>query len=191
MRSFKYRVFFSTIFVLALIFNNFLLAQKVEDFSLKDYNGKSVSLSDYKDAKAIVIMFIATQCPVSNAYNERMVNLYDEFNKKGIAFVAVNSNKQEKIDDIKIHATEHKFSFPVVKDDKNIVADKYNAQVTPEVFVVNTDLELLYHGAIDDSKREGEVESHSLKNALNEVLASKRVSVEKTKAFGCSIKRID
>lgn len=191
MRSFKHRTIISIFFVLVMIFSNLLLARKVEDFSLKDYNGKSVRLSDFKDAKAIVIMFIATQCPVSNAYNERMVNIYDEFNKKGIAFVAVNSNKQENVDEIKNHAKENKFSFPVVKDDKNIVADKYNAQVTPEVFVVNTDLELLYHGAIDDSRREDEVKAHSLKKALEEVLANKSVSVAETKAFGCTIKRIN
>jgi peroxiredoxin len=174
-----------------MIFTNLLLAQKVSDFSLNNYDGKSVSLSDYKDAKAIVIMFISTQCPVSNSYNERMVNLYNEFNKKGISFVAVNSNKQENVEEIKNHAMEHKFSFPVVKDDNNVIADKYNAQVTPEVFVVNSELELLYHGAIDDSKRESDVKSHSLKVALNEVLASQKVAVSETKAFGCSIKRVN
>ena len=83
--------------------------KKVENFTLQDYNGTKHSLTDYKSAKAIVLMFIATQCPVSNAYNDRMVHLYSEYTAKGIAFVGINSNKQETVEEIKKHATEHGF----------------------------------------------------------------------------------
>lgn len=163
----------------------------LEDFSLTDYNGKSYSLSDFQDSKAIVIMFIATQCPISNAYNERMVKIYDEFSSKGVAFLAINSNKQESVGEIKEHSGKNKFKFPVLKDSKNVIADKYDAQVTPEIYVVNAKRELLYHGRIDDSRREGDVESKDLKKALDEILSGKAVSVKETKAFGCTIKRID
>jgi peroxiredoxin len=166
------------------------LVKKVENFTLKDYNGTKHSLTDYKSAKVIVLMFIATQCPVSNAYNERMVHLYNEYASKGVAFVGINANKQESVEEIKEHAKEHGFSFPVLKDNNNIIADKLSASVTPEIFVLNKKLEVLYHGRIDDSRRASDVKSEDLRTALDELLAGKPVAVAETKAFGCSIKRI-
>lgn len=163
----------------------------VEDFTLNNYDGKSYTLSDYKDAKAIIIMFIATQCPVSNAYNERMVKLYDEYASKDVVFLGINSNKKEDAEDVREHADDNKFQFPVLKDPQNKIADKYQAQVTPEIFVVNSKRELLYHGRIDDSKRENEIDSHDLKNALDAILTGKPVEETETKAFGCTIKRIN
>jgi peroxiredoxin len=163
----------------------------VEGFTLKNYDGKTYTLSDYKDAKAIVIMFIATRCPVSNAYNERMVKLYDDYTSKGVVFLGINSNKKEDEEECEEHAKEKGFKFPVLKDVNNIVADKYDAQVTPEIYVVNSKFELLYHGRIDNSQKEDNVESHDLRNALDEILAGKTVKVADTKAFGCTIKRVN
>lgn len=163
---------------------------KVENFSLKNYDGKTFTLSDYKDAKAIVILFVATQCPISNDYNTRMVKIANEFSEKGVVFLGINSNKKEDVDEIEEHAKSNKFPFPVLKDVNNLIADKYDAQVTPEIYVVNGSLELLYHGRIDDSRKEADVKSHNLINALNEILEGKEVSVKQTKAFGCTIKRI-
>jgi peroxiredoxin len=119
-----------------------------------------------------------------------MVHLYKEYASKGVAFVGINANKQETVEEIKEHAKEHGFSFPVLKDNSNIVADKLAASVTPEIFVLNRKLEVLYHGRIDDSRRASDVKSEDLRNALNELLAGKPVAVAETKAFGCTIKRI-
>lgn len=164
--------------------------QKAQNFTLKDYQGKSHSLSDYKNSKAIVVMFIATQCPVSNDYNNRMVALYKDYQPKGVAFLAINSNKQESVEEISQHAKKHGFQFPVLKDPENVIADKFNAQVTPEIFVLSPSFEVLYHGRIDDSQRETEIKTHDLRNALDEILAGKSVSKPLTKAFGCTIKRV-
>jgi len=165
--------------------------KKVENFSLKDVNGKVHSLSDYKDSKGIVLMFIATQCPVSNAYNSRMVELYNEYSKKNIAVIGINSNKQESIEEIKNHSAENGFKFPVLKDVNNVIADKFQAGHTPEIFVLNSNYEVLYHGRIDDSRDESEVEKRDLAAALNEILSGKPVSNPETKAFGCTIKRVN
>jgi peroxiredoxin len=165
--------------------------KKVENFTLKDYNGKNHSLADYTDSDAIVIMFIATQCPVSNAYNSRMVQLFEDYNDKNVTFLGINSNKQESVKEIAGHSKENGFQFPVLKDEKNIIADKYKAQVTPEIFVVNTKMDILYHGRIDDSRREGDVNTQDLREALDAVLAGKQVPVKETKAFGCTIKRVN
>jgi peroxiredoxin len=164
--------------------------KKLENFTLDDYNSVRHSLTDYNSSKAIVLMFIATQCPVSNGYNERMVELYKDYTSKGVAFIGINSNKQEDVEEIEEHAQEHGFKFPVLKDKNNTIADKLGASVTPEIFVLNTKLEMLYHGRIDDSRNEAKVASRDLRTALDAILAGKPVEITETKAFGCTIKRI-
>jgi peroxiredoxin len=164
--------------------------KKMENFTLDDYNSVRHSLTDYNSSKAIVLMFIATQCPVSNDYNERMVQLYKDYTSKGVAFIGVNSNKQEGSEEIKEHAQEHGFVFPILKDKNNTIADKLGASVTPEIFVLNTKFEILYHGRIDDSRKEAKVNSNDLRTALDAILTGKPVEIKETKAFGCSIKRV-
>jgi peroxiredoxin len=166
------------------------VASKTFDFTLKDYQGKSHSLSDYKDSKAVVVIYVATRCPVSNAYNQRMADLYKTFKDKGFAFLGINSNKMESVEEIKDHAQENGLPFPILKDVGNKVADHYKASVTPEVYVLDKDHKVLYHGRIDDSRRENQVTSTDLSNALIEILSGKKVTTEETKAFGCTIKRV-
>jgi peroxiredoxin len=163
----------------------------VENFTLSDVNGVRHSLSDFRTSKAIVLMFIATQCPVSNAYNVRMAKLYEDYAPKGIAFIGINSNKQENVEEIKRHARDHGFGFSILKDWNNVIADRLGASVTPEIYVLNPKLEILYHGRIDDSRREANVKSNDLRNALDAVLAGKAIPRTETKAFGCTIKRVD
>jgi len=164
--------------------------QKVDNFTLQDYNGVKHSLTDYKSSKAVVLMFIATQCPVSNSYNDRMNALYKDYADRGIAFVGINSNKQESVEEVKEHATAHGFKFPVLKDWNNVIADKLGATVTPEIYVLNPGLEIQYHGRIDNASRLDRVTSRDLRNALDEILSSKPVTVNSTKAFGCTIKKV-
>ncbi len=182
------------VFILSLFIFSMLLAGKpvkAENFTLPDYNGVKHTLTDFSKSKAVVLMFIATQCPVSNGYNTRMVSLYNDYKDKDMVFIGINSNKQESVEEVKQHAKDHGFEFTILKDEKNIIADKFGASVTPEIFVLNPSLEILYHGRIDDSRREADVTSHDLRNALDEVLAGKPVSVSVTKAFGCTIKKVD
>lgn len=164
--------------------------KKAENFKLKDYNGKEYQLNDFKNSKVIVVMFIATQCPVSNAYNSRMAQLYSDYKDKSVTFLGINSNKQESSEEVKNHAKENKLDFIILKDPNNIIADKFGASVTPEIFVLNKNFEVLYHGRIDDSRRENDVKTKDLRNALDEIISGKKVSVTDTKAFGCSIKRV-
>jgi len=180
----------SAAFVANLLFAAGGAPSKAENFKLKDYNGKEYSLSDFKNSKGIVIMFIATQCPVSNGYNERMARLFADYKDKGITVIGINSNKEESAEEVKIHAKEHNLNFIILKDPGNIVADKFGASVTPETYLLNKDLEILYHGRIDDSRRGDEIKSQDLRNALDQFLNGKKITVTGTKAFGCSIKRV-
>ncbi len=163
---------------------------KYEGFTLTDYEGNKHSLSDYTDSKAIVIMFIATKCPVSNDYNSRMEKVFNDYKDNEVSFLGINSNKAEDISEIEIHAKDNELMFTILKDEKNIIADKFEASYTPEIFVLSNDFELLYHGRIDNSRREPEVKAIDLRNALDEILSGKSVSKPETKAFGCTIKRI-
>jgi peroxiredoxin len=167
------------------------LDEKVPNFTLKDYTGKEYSLYNYLGRKGIVVMFIATQCPVSNAYNTRMVDLYNLYTPKGIVFLAINSNKQESIAEIAEHSTKHGFQFPVLKDWKNVIADKFDAQVTPETYLIDSTGVLRYHGRIDDERVLSKVTRHDLRDALDAYLEGKPILRRDTKAFGCTIKRVN
>ena len=170
--------------------NNSALGDKIEGFTLTDYEGNKHSLSDYTESKAIVIMFIATKCPVSNDYNSRMEMVFNDYKDKEVSFLGINSNKTEDVSEIRNHAKDNGLTFTILKDEKNVIADKFEASYTPEIYVLSNDFELLYHGRIDNSRRELEVNSTDLRNALDEILSGKSVSNPETKAFGCTIKRI-
>ena len=163
---------------------------KAPDFTLSDVQGKKYSLDESVKKGYVVVMFIATQCPVSNRYNERMTRLYSDYASKGLTFLAINSNKQESLEEVRDHAKTHGFQFPVLKDYENHVADAYGAQVTPEIYVIDGKGILRYHGRIDDSMYPDEVTSQDLRAALDALLTGKEVPRAETKAFGCSIKRV-
>ncbi|HTY42965.1 MAG TPA: thioredoxin family protein [Thermoanaerobaculia bacterium] len=160
-------------------------------FELKTLDGKAFSLADAEKSNAyVVLMFIATQCPYSNAYNDRMRDMAAAYAKKGILFVGINSNKTESVEEAAAHAKQHGFTFPVLKDPGNKVADLYGASHTPEVYVVGKDGKLVYHGRIDNSEDLSKVTTHDLSAALDALLAGQPIAKAETKAFGCSIKRV-
>jgi peroxiredoxin len=163
------------------------------DFTLPNaLDGKAVALKDLlAKNKAVAVIFVATKCPVSNAYNTRMAALGKEYAAKGVPLVGINSNKTEPAAEVKEHAEKHGFTFRVLKDEGNKVADAYGASHTPEVFVLDPKGNLIYHGRIDESQDDARnVKSPDLRNALEAILAGKPVPTAQTKAFGCSIKRV-
>ena len=161
------------------------------EIRLTTIDGKAFSLADAaRSHDAVVVIFIATKCPYSNAYNDRMRQMAEDYAKKGVLFVGINSNKTEPEDEVKAHAKQNKWAFTLVKDPGNKVADLYDARRTPEVYVVGSDGKLLYHGRIDENYEEpSKVTSPDLKNALDQILAGQPVAKAETKAFGCTIKR--
>jgi peroxiredoxin len=182
------------IFFSALPFSAFAGSAEIDKpapvFKLKGIDGKEYNLESLKENKAVVLMFISTRCPYSNAYNERMVKLYDDYSSKGVVILGINANGTETLEDVKQHAQDKKFAFPVLKDEGNVVADAYGAQVTPEIYVLDGNLTLRYHGRIDNSHKINEVNNNDLRDALNAMLAGKAIAKKEAKAFGCSIKRV-
>lgn len=160
------------------------------DFRLTTIDGKNFSLSSAaRGHKAVVLMFISTQCPYSNAYNDQMKDLANAFASKGVLFVGINSNKNEDAAAVAAHAKAHDHNFPIMKDPDNKVADLYDARRTPEVYVVDPEGKLRYHGRISED-HENPASSPDLKNALDSFLAGKPIARTETRAFGCTIKRV-
>jgi len=165
------------------------IGSTIEDFTLPDVNGGDRSLKSLAGKNGTVLLFIAVQCPVSNAYNERMEQLAQDYKAKGIAVIGINANAAEDADAVKSHAAEHKLSFPILKDPGNKIADKLGASVTPEAYFLDAKNKLVYHGRIDNSRNAAQVESSDLRNALDAALGGKPVEKTEARAFGCSIKR--
>jgi peroxiredoxin len=163
--------------------------QRVADFSFRDLDGKTHTYQELKD-KLTVVAFISTKCPVSNTYNDRMSAVYKQFAGRGISFLFLNANANEAVAEIAQHARDAGFPFPVYKDVNNVVADLFNAQATPEVFVLDSTGTVRYHGYIDDAQNPARVKNQGLKLAIEALQEGKSVATPQTKAFGCTIKRV-
>ena len=159
------------------------------DFTLPDADGKEHSLASLKGSKGTVLIFVATQCPISNAYNERMQKLADDYRARGVNVVGINSNSTEPALEVKSHAAEKGLTFAILKDPNNKIADRFDAQVTPEAYLLDASGKLVYRGRIDNSRSADGVTTSELRDAIEATLAGKPVEKAEAKAFGCSIKR--
>ena len=162
----------------------------IDDFKLPDAGGTEHSLNALKGKNGAVLIFIATRCPVSNGYNERMEALAQDYKAKGINVIGINSNVTEPASEVKSHAADKHLTFTILKDDGNKIADRFGATKTPEAYVLDANNKLVYHGRIDNSLKIEGVTSNDLRDALNELLAGKQVSKTGGAAFGCTIKRV-
>jgi peroxiredoxin len=169
--------------------NSISIGQPVADFKLPDVEGKEHSLLSLKGKNGTVIIFLSAQCPVVRAYNERIEKLAEDYRARGVNVVGINSNVTESVDDIRRHISENKFSFVVLRDTGNKVADMLDAQHTPETFFLDAGNKLVYHGRIDNNRNATMVQSNDLRDAIDATLAGKPVAKTEAAAFGCSIKR--
>ena len=164
---------------------------KVANFELTDpRDHKAVSLAGLKDNKAIVVVFLGTECPVNNAFLPVLAGLHKEYAPRGVQFLGVNANEQDTPARVAGHARKHAVPFPVLKDERGTVADLFGARRTPEAFVLSPSGKVLYRGRIDDQfgilySRPGKPTRRDLAAALDEVLAGKPVSVPSTPVAGC------
>jgi peroxiredoxin len=169
------------------------LGAKGPSFNLKNVDGKMVSLADFKEKKAVVVVFTCNACPYAKAYEDRLVSLASEYQPKGVQFVALNPNDPGKqppdgFDKMVERAKEKKLPYPYLVDEGSTVAAAYGASVTPHIFLLDAKGTLVYRGRIDDSAKIEEVKSTDLKRALDSILSGKEISTTSTTAFGCTIK---
>lgn len=166
-----------------------IIGSTIADFTLPDASGAAHALASLRGSKGTVLIFIATQCPVSNGYNERMEKLAQDFKARGINVIGINANSTESVADVKDHAAKNNLTFTILKDNGNKVADLLGATRTPEAYFLDASNKLLYHGRIDNSRDITQVNSSELRDALEATLAGKPVAKATANAFGCSIKR--
>ncbi len=164
------------------------IGSKLENFSLNDTRGKSHNIKDLKGENGVLIVFLSAQCPVVAMYNDRINALATEYKAQGINFVGLYPNATECLNWVKHHSGTYKFTTLV--DENNVIADKFGAQYTPEVFYFGAGDTLDYHGAIDNDRYGRNIEIKYLDTAFQEKLAGKEITQKDTKAFGCSIKRV-
>jgi peroxiredoxin len=169
------------------------LGQKIPNLSFRDAEGKEFRLHDVKD-KAIVLVLLSFDCPVSNSYTAPLADMVKEYGKHGVTFWGLTVNDDETPAQVAKAAREYNLNFPVFKDDKLRAARALHANVTPEVFVLDSSYVLRYRGRIDDSwsarlKKHAQVSRHDLRQALAELVSGRPVAVPATQAIGCPIVR--
>ena len=162
----------------------------VESFSLPDVDGKAQTLDGLKGKNGTVVVWLSAQCPVVRGYKDRINEIASAYQAKGINFVGINSNSTEDLTWVKSNIAEFGYKFPVLIDKGNVLADKWGATVTPEVFYFDAKNKLLYHGAIDNDRGGRNVTDQYLKTAFESALTGKAIAKTRANAFGCSIKRV-
>ncbi|QQS51480.1 MAG: thioredoxin family protein [Bacteroidota bacterium] len=195
----------ATTTILALLFFNFLNAQEgykvgdqAIDFSLKNVDGKMVSLKDYPNAQGFVVIFTCNHCPYSIAYQDRIIELDKKYKQLGYPVIAINPNDTsivpgDSFEGMVVRAKEKAFTFPYLRDETQEIANAYGAQRTPHVYLLKKEKDKLivrYIGAIDDNYQdESAVNQPYLSNAIDALLKNENPNPEFTKAIGCSVKR--
>lgn len=172
------------------------LGTTAPDFKLTDtISQKKLSLSNLKGSKGTVIMFICNHCPFVIHVNKAIVNIANAYAERGIAFIAISSNDvinypQDAPDKMTIHAEVNNYPFPYLYDESQEVAQAYDAACTPDFYLFDHDLKLVYRGQLDDS-RPGNglaVTGNDLKHAITCLLEDKKNESIQKPSIGCNIK---
>jgi peroxiredoxin len=167
------------------------VGDKAPDWSaLPGIDDKQHSLSDYKDATLVVLVFTCNHCPVAVAYEDRLVQLQKDYQAKGVRLVAVNVNTlaADRLDKMKERAKEKEFNFPYLYDESQKIGHEYGARVTPHVFVLDRNRKIAYIGPVDDNQNPKKVSAQHLRDAIDALLSGEEPPATKVKPFGCSIK---
>ena len=172
------------------------LGTKAPDFTLPDtVSGNDISLKDIQSDKATVVMFLCNHCPYVIHVNDEIVRLTQDYADKGVNFVGISSNDvvnypDDAPDKMTIHAKNVGYNFPYLYDESQEVAKAYDAACTPDFYIFDGNMALVYRGRIDDSKPSNGIalSGKDLRAALDAVLANETVSTVQYPSGGCGIK---
>ena len=172
------------------------LGTQAPDFQLPDVTtGKTISLESFSGKKALLIMFTCRHCPYVVHVQKELSNLGNEYTQKGVGVVAISANDAEQYpgdgpDQLKIMAQEQGFRFPYCYDENQEIARAYTAACTPDFFLFDRELRLVYRGQLDDSRpgKSVPVTGRDLRRALEDVLAGNTPDLHQQASLGCNIK---
>lgn len=176
--------------------NTMELGAQAPNFTLRDsLSDKQLSLQKLRGKKGTVVLFICNHCPYVIHINPLLVALANEYQPKGISFVAISSNDvvnypQDAPEFMKIHAEENKYPFPYLYDESQEVAKAYQAACTPDIYVFDAELKSYYHGQLDGSRPGNDipVTGDDIKKVLNTLLSGSVYTGKVMPSIGCSIK---
>jgi peroxiredoxin len=183
--------------------NTLEIGAKAPDFRLPGVDGKYYELADFDDAEVLAIVFTCNHCPTAQAYEQRIIDLVNDYQDKGVALVAISPNSPisllydelgysdlgDTYEDMQIRAADKEYNFPYLYDgDDHAVSLQYGPVATPHMFVFDQERTLQYVGRLDDSEKPGTAQAEDVRAALDAVLAGEEVANPKTKTFGCSVK---
>jgi len=201
MKTIKFLAMFIAIGALTAFKSDIPVGYKVgdvaTDFSLKNVDGKNVSLKDFKSAKGFIVVFTCNHCPYAQAYEDRIFALDKKYKSQGYPVIAINPNNPEKQKDdsfakMQERAKDKKFAFPYLLDEGQKIFPQYGATKTPHVYILQKTAKgnvVKYIGAIDDNYEDAAaVKQKYVENAVDALVKGKEVTVKETKAIGCSIK---
>ncbi|MVM33136.1 redoxin domain-containing protein [Spirosoma sp. HMF4905] len=169
----------------------------VQDFKLKNVDGKTVSLADKQDAKGYIIAFTCNTCPVAKSYEGRIIALNEQFAPKGYPVVAIQANDADRSPGDSYNAMQQRaktksYAFPYLYDESQTVARAFGATNTPHMFVVKREgnqYKVAYIGAIDNNQYDpAAADKKYVESAVNELIAGKPVTTSSARAVGCGIK---
>lgn len=177
--------------------SEYKVGDTIADFSLKNIDGKMVSLANYENAKGFIIVFTCNTCPYSIAAEDRIIALDKKYKSKGYPVIAINPNdpaarKGDAPEDMIVRAREKGFTFPYLFDDGQKIYPKFGASKTPHVYIISKpEMKVEYIGAIDNSTRNPDaVTEKYAEDAVDALLAGKKPKLTETRAIGCSIKTL-
>lgn len=188
---------------IALVINLYAIAggykigDTARDFSLKNIDGKMVSLKDMKNAKGYIVIFTCNHCPFAKAYESRIMELDKKYSSKNYPVIAINPNDasivpDDSFENMVVRSKEKGYSFPYLYDESQEIASAYGATRTPHLFVlqkVDDKFIVKYIGAIDNNTEEAEkADKKYVEEAVDALIAGKTVPTAETKAIGCGIK---
>jgi len=170
------------------------LGERAPDFNLPGVDGRNHRLTDFADANVLIVAFTCNHCPYVIGSEDRMNDLYAGYSSEGVAMVAINSNETDNhptdsFEHMILRAKEKNFRFPYLRDESQEVALAYGALRTPHFFVFDSNRKLCYTGRMDDNPMTpSQATTRELRDALDDILAGRRVAVPLTNPIGCNVK---
>ncbi|MBE9222031.1 thioredoxin family protein [Cyanobacterium stanieri LEGE 03274] len=172
------------------------LGTKAPDFNLLDtVSGKNISLQDFSDSKGLLIIFLSCHCPFVKHVRAEYAKLSKDYIPQGLSIVAISPNDIENYPDdapekLKEMAEEENFNFPVCYDETQEVAKAYRAACTPDYYLFDSDLKLVYRGQLDDSRPSLDIPVNGvdMRNAIEALLSGKQIDENQKPSLGCNIK---
>ncbi len=170
------------------------VGRRMDAFSLPDLENRPITIEPSDAVNATVVCFLGIECPLAKLYASRLSAMSRALSTKGVRFVAVDSNRQDTLPEIRTFASKYPLRFPLLKDYGNAIADQFQAERTPEVFVLDRAFVVRYQGRIDNQYEPGisrpKPTTHALRTAIDQLIAGQSVSVPRTRPEGCLIGRV-